>query len=111
MGRRFPSGGRRHVARGFTLVEVMVAMVGGLFVSMTVFAIAKHSSSFSMQQSRIADTTLQATVGFERLRNDISRAGFLSTPNIIADPSVCRTAYPAWLQQLAGVYIEPVPLD
>jgi hypothetical protein len=97
--------------RGFTLVELMVAMVGGLFVSMTVFAIAKHSSSFSMQQSRIADTTLQTTVGFERLRNDISRAGFLSTPNIVDDPAVCRApVYPAWLGRLASVFIEPVPL-
>src|SRR3569832_1486361 len=111
MGRRFPSGGRRHVTRGFTLVELMVAMVGGLFVSMTVFALAKHSSSFSMQQSRVSDATLQTTVGFERLRNDISRAGFLSTPNIVDDPSVCRGAvYPTWLRRLASVYIEPVPL-
>jgi hypothetical protein len=102
---------QRHGERGFTLVELMVAMVGGLFVSMTVFAIAKHSSSFSMQQSRIADTTLQTTVGFERLRNDISRAGFLSTPNIVDDPAVCRAAvYPTWLRRLASVFIEPVPL-
>jgi hypothetical protein len=101
----------RRGERGFTLVELMVAMVGGLFVSMTVFAIAKHSSSFSMQQSRIADTTLQTTVGFERLRNDISRAGFLSTPNIVDDPAVCRGAvYPTWLRRLASIFIEPVPL-
>ncbi len=111
MRRSFSSGDRAHVARGFTLVELMVAMVGGLFVSMTVFALAKHSSSFSMQQSRISDTTLQTTVGFERLRNDISRAGFLSTPNIVDDPSVCRSAvYPTWLRRLASVFIEPVPL-
>lgn len=99
----------RGSARGFTLVELMVAMLGGLFVSMAVFAIAKHSSRFAMRQSRVSDATLQAVVGFERLRADLSRAGFLSTPNLVADPTICRApTYPAWLQRLASIYIEPV---
>jgi len=101
---------RRQSSAGFTLVELMVSMVGGIFVSMAVFAIAKHSSSFSMQQSRIADATLQNVVGFERMRADISRAGFLSTPNMIDDPKLCRTSvYPLWLRRLASIFIEPVP--
>ncbi len=97
--------------RGFTLVELMVAMVGGLFVSMAVFTIAKQSSRFAMRQSRVSDATLQAVVGFERMRADISRAGFLSTPNFAADPTICRAAtpYPAALQSLASVLIDPVP--
>ncbi|MEO8180324.1 MAG: prepilin-type N-terminal cleavage/methylation domain-containing protein [Deltaproteobacteria bacterium] len=101
---------RGRAAPGFTLVELMVAMVGGLFVSMAVFAIAKHSSSFSMRQSRVADATLQNVVGFERLRADISRAGFLTTPNMANDPAVCRgVVYPTWLRRMAGIFIEPVP--
>lgn len=107
MKARFGMGG----ARGFTLVELMVAMLGGLFVSMAVFAIAKHSSRFAMRQSRVSDATLQAVVGFERMRADISRAGFLSTPNLLDDPTICRApVYPAGLQRLASIYIEPVPL-
>lgn len=99
----------RGSTRGFTLVELMVAMMGGLFVSMAVFAIAKHSSRFAMRQSRVSDATLQAVVGFERLRADISRAGFLSTPNLVDDPTICRApAYPAWLQRLASIHIAPV---
>jgi hypothetical protein len=95
---------------GFTLVELMVSMLGGLFVSMSVFAIAKHSSGFSMEQSRISDATLQNVVGFERLKADISRAGFLSSPNVVKDPALCRSAtYPAQLRQLASVFIEDVP--
>lgn len=96
--------------RGFTLVELMVAMVAGLFVSIAVFTLAKHSSAFSMRQARIADATLQSVIGFERLKADISRAGFLSTPNLARDPAMCRNAgnalYPAWLGRLASVYIE-----
>ena len=60
--------------RGFTLVELMVAMVAGLFVSITVFTLAKHASAFAMRQSRVADATLQSVIGFERLKADIARA-------------------------------------
>jgi len=100
-------------ARGFTLVELMVAMVGGMFVSIAVFALAKHASGFSMRQARVADATLQSVVGFERMRADIARAGFLSSPNLSKDPRVCRTAdddlYPDRLKQLASVFIERIP--
>jgi prepilin-type N-terminal cleavage/methylation domain-containing protein len=97
-------------ARGFTLVELMVAMVAGLFVAIAVFTLAKHASAFAMRQSRVADATLQSVIGFERLKADIARAGFLSTPNITRDPSVCRgplsdPSYPSGLLSLASVQI------
>jgi len=100
-------------ARGFTLVELMVAMVAGLFVSIGVFTLAKHSSAFSMRQSRIADATMQSVVGFERLKADISRAGFLSSPNLSADQALCgdegAPLYPPALKSLASVMIEESP--
>ena len=94
--------------RGFTLVELMVAMVAGIFVAIAVFTLAKHASAFAMRQSRVADATLQSVIGFERLKADITRAGFLTTPNVARDPTVCRGAvddpsYPAWLKRLAEV--------
>lgn len=97
--------------RGFTLVELMVAMVAGIFVAIAVFTLAKHASAFAMRQSRVADATLQSVIGFERLKADITRAGFLTTPNVARDPTVCRGAvddpsYPAWLKRLASVFIE-----
>lgn len=113
--RRSPLAARaldgRH-ARGFTLVELMVAMVAGLFVAISVFTLAKHASAFAMRQSRVADATLQSVLGFERLKADIARAGFLSTPNITQDPSVCRgplntPGYPLGLLSLASVQIGP----
>jgi len=106
----------RRRERGFTLVELMVAMVAGLFVSMAVFTLAKHASGFAMRQSRIADATLQSVIGFERLQADIARAGFLSSPNVVHDPALCTNSgvvgYPAALARLASVRIETIlPAD
>jgi prepilin-type N-terminal cleavage/methylation domain-containing protein len=86
-------------AQGFTLVELMVAIVAGMFVSIAVFSVAKHASAFATQQARLADATLQGVIGFERLKADIARAGFLSSPNVERDPNICRDAggYPAAL--------------
>jgi prepilin-type N-terminal cleavage/methylation domain-containing protein len=104
---RRQAGNRPGATRGFTLVELMVAMLGGMFVSIAVFTLAKHSSSFAMRQSRIADATLQSVIGFERLKADIARAGFLSTPNLRRDPNVCRSpSYTGLLGQLASVFID-----
>jgi Tfp pilus assembly protein PilW len=106
-------GSLARARRGFTLVELMVAMVASMFVAIAVFSLAKHASAFAMRQSRVADTTLQTVIGFERLKADIARAGFLSTPNIVRDPNICRNvrdaAYPAQLRSLASVFIDPVP--
>jgi hypothetical protein len=108
MMRRKPQP-RRALQRAFTLVELMVAMLGGMFVSIAVFTLAKHASGFSMRQSRMADATLQSVVGFERLKADISRAGFLSTPNLLRDPNMCRSpTYPTWVGRLASVFVAPI---
>lgn len=102
-------------ARGFTLVELMVAMVGAFFVSIAVFSLTKFSSNFYSRESRVADATMQALVGFERLRADIARAGFLGTPNIRRDPRLCGNpsdaSWPAWLSRLSSVTIENTDPD
>jgi len=86
---RSPHLALRARAAGFTLVELMVAIAGGLAVSVVVFALARDGNRFYKNESGVADATLAATIGFERLRNDIARAGFLSTPNILRDPLFC----------------------
>ena len=96
--------------RGFTLVELMVALSGGLFLSIVVFALARDASRFYQREGRIASATLAGIVGFERLKSDIERAGYLSTPNIQADPNVCTrvgSGTGAGLQALAGLRITP----
>ena len=96
--------------RGFTLVELMVALSGGLFLSMVVFALARDTTRFYQREGRVTSATLAGIVGFERLKADIERAGYLSTPNIQADPLVCTkvgASAPAGLRTLAGLRITP----
>jgi hypothetical protein len=83
---------RRHARsarRGFTLVELMVAVTGGLFVSIAVFVLAKHSTGFYQAEARMGNATYGGIVGFNRLKADLARAGFLVTPNVRRDPAVC----------------------
>jgi hypothetical protein len=89
----------------------MVAVTGGLFVTMVVFALARQGSQFYQRESRIAETTLGNVVAFDRLTLDISRAGFMATPNLRRDPLYCgddatKNSLPAELQNLASVRIE-----
>jgi hypothetical protein len=87
----------------------MVAVTGGLFVSLAVFALAREGSRFYQREQRASDATLSAVIGFERLRTDIARAGFLGTPNVIRDPHRCGTidgTWPAELGKLSALRIE-----
>jgi hypothetical protein len=81
---------------GFTLVELMVAMTGGLFLSIVVFALSRDASRFYQSETRAANATLAGVTGFERLSNDIARAGHLVSPNITNDPRVCNRPISTW---------------
>jgi hypothetical protein len=100
---------QRREQAGFTLVELMVAMTGGLFLSIVVFALSRDASRFYQRESRVANATLAGVSGFERLSSDIARAGHLTTPNITSDPRVCNRPaanWPAMLQKLRAILIE-----
>ncbi len=103
-----PRANARRASSGFTLVELMVALTGGLFVSLAVFALARDSGRFYQRESRIANATVGALMGFERLRTDLSRAGFLSSANASRDPAVCGAPDASWpvnLRNLASLQI------
>lgn len=93
--------------RGFTLVELMVAITGALFLSASVFMVAKQTTGLYQEESRVANANLTSIVGFERLRADLARAGFMASPNIATDSRVCGSKelsqWPPMLQQLQSV--------
>lgn len=103
--------------RGFTLVELLVALTGALIVSISVFTAVKHTSGLYQRESRVATAQLATVVGFERLRADIARAGFMASPYARRDPLICGTpiadpTWPARLKDMTSIMIEdetPVP--
>jgi prepilin-type N-terminal cleavage/methylation domain-containing protein len=102
-----PHSHPRSDPRGFTLVELMVAITAGLFVAVASFALAKQGSKFFQQEARVANAQFSATLGFDRLRADIARAGFLTTANVQRDPFVCgtTTGWPPGMTSLAALRI------
>lgn len=107
----FPARSRaafRRARAGYTLVELMVAMTAGIFITIVVFAVSRDSSRLYQQETRLANATLAGVSGFERLASDLSRAGHLCTPNIEADPRVCNkpdATFPGGLQHLRAIAI------
>lgn len=111
MTSRFPFQHSRRSAHvsGFTLVELMVAMTGGLFLSIVVFAVSRDASRFYQSQMRVANATMTGVAGFERLAGDLARAGHMSTPNILNDPRICNrpdNTWPIGIRNLRAVVIE-----
>ncbi|WP_437940229.1 PilW family protein [Sorangium sp. So ce341] len=104
--RTSPARARASGQRGFTLVELLVAMAAGLVVSLAAFLLSKNATRFFQHEARASASHLAATVGLNRLAADLQRAAYLSTPNIRLDPEVCQVPpAPLGLNRLAGIWI------
>jgi prepilin-type N-terminal cleavage/methylation domain-containing protein len=103
----------RCAERGFTILEVMVALSAGVLVSMATFMMSKSASAFFQREARVSSAQLALTLAMNRITGDIQRASFLSTPNIQTDPNICRQTvsgtWPVGLSLLGGVYISTSP--
>jgi prepilin-type N-terminal cleavage/methylation domain-containing protein len=104
---------RTRGARGFTLVELIIAMAAGLAVAAAAVLLSKNASRVFQNEVRFTSAHLAAVLGISRLSADLQRAAFLSSPNVSAlagknvDPTLCGSAI-TWqngARRLAGVTI------
>lgn len=68
--------------RGFTLIELMVALSAGLIISAAAFMMARNATRFFQHEAGITSAQYAAMVGFNRLQADLRNASFLSSPNL-----------------------------
>jgi Tfp pilus assembly protein FimT len=99
---------QRAGARGFTMVELMIAMLAGVFVAMGAFLLASNASSFFQNEARITTAQFANVVGMGRLQSDLRRAGFLTSANVSTDPLLCGdvSGWPKGMKELAAVRVE-----
>ena len=113
---------RRSKVRAFTLVELMVSLVAGLIVTIAVVGLARAATTTFFEAARIASVESTVRTASERLRQDLARAGYMSTGNIklardgapgvplahriaLRDPAAATGSRYATLNDLQGVRI------
>lgn len=85
---------------GFTLIELMVAMVVGLIAITSVYTLGAAMSQRFYEEQRLASSQGTSRVAIMELRRDISRAGLFGSPNGQLEPTCDAT--PPTLPQLGG---------
>ncbi|MFO0742120.1 MAG: prepilin-type N-terminal cleavage/methylation domain-containing protein [Labilithrix sp.] len=80
---------KRH-RRGFTLTELMVSLVMGLIVALAAVGLARTATTTFHEQARSSTTEMTIRTASNRLRQDLGRASYMSTGNIILDPKVAK---------------------
>lgn len=75
---------------GFTLMELMVALVAGLIAITTIYSISSASARHFHEQQRVAQTQMSLRMAMMQIRDDFERAGLFGTPNSAREKR-CRT--------------------
>jgi type II secretory pathway pseudopilin PulG len=107
----------RKISRGgFTLVELLFALVAGLIVALAVVSLSKSATQTFYEEQRAASAEMTLRLAIDRLRQDVERASFMSSGNIQADTFVplqatkaltkTPTGSPAGLANLAGIKLD-----
>lgn len=66
---------------GFTLLELMVALVAGIIAITAIYAVSAGSTRHFHEQQRIAQTQMALRMATQQLRDDLEKAGVFGTPN------------------------------
>lgn len=75
--------------RGFTVIELMVALtVGGIAIS-SVYAIGAASTQNFRQQQRVSATQSSLRAAMNQIKRDFARAGYLGTPRVDQPGELC----------------------
>jgi len=82
---------RRGPQAGFTLVELTVALMAGLIVVLGILTLSREASRTFQEESRGASAEAALRTAVDRMRADLQRAAFMSTPNIMADTTIARS--------------------
>lgn len=99
---------RRASQAGFTLIELLVASIAGLFVVLAAFMLSRGATRLFAAEGRVANSQLNLRLGIDRLRQDLERAGYMTTPNVILDPDVCpRPASMGMAMPLQSILLRP----
>jgi len=99
---------RRSLERGFTLIELLVATIAGLFVVLAAFMVSRGATRVFASEGRVANTQLNLRLGVDRLRQDLERAGYMTSANVKVDPDVCPEPNSlGFAARLQSVYHQP----
>lgn len=98
--------------RGFTLTELLVAVIAGMLVAAAAFSFSKQVTRFFAQEARVASAQMSVLAGFQRLQSDIALASHMMAPNLKLDVEAaghtCAPDYSSWpaiMKTLTGVRV------
>lgn len=72
---------------GFTLIELMVAMIVGLIAITSIYSLGAAMSQRFFEEQRVASSQGTSRVAIMELRQDVSRAGLFGSPNGSLEPT------------------------
>jgi type II secretory pathway pseudopilin PulG len=78
----------RRTQSGFTMVELTVSLVAGLIVALAVAGLSKEATRTFNEEVRVSAAEAALRTAVDRLRADLQRASFMSTPNMQTDPKI-----------------------